>query len=114
MEDGGLAVTGIVYEKHSNINYYCYYENGIKNGVYVDFYDSKKIKKFRIMQKGQIYGESIEWFESRIIKVREYCKYGIVTYSEKWDEKGVLVDKKVELNDFEKNLILKYESIKNN
>lgn len=116
MGEGGEPVTGIVYEKYDNgnINYYCYYENGIKNGEYVEFYDSKKIKKFRIMRKGQICGESIEWFEIGSVKAKEYCKYGIVISSEKWDEKGVLVYKKVEPNDFEKNLITKYETMENN
>lgn len=46
------------------------------------------------MKKGTVCGESIEWYESGSIKSREFCKYGIVTSYEGWDEDGNLIDKK--------------------
>jgi antitoxin component YwqK of YwqJK toxin-antitoxin module len=113
MEEGGEPINGLVYEKYSNghINYYCYHENGISNGEFVDFYESTKIKKHRIMRKGQIWGESIEWFENGSVRCIEHCKYGIVISYEKWDENGNLVDKKTEPNDSEKRLLAKYEDM---
>jgi hypothetical protein len=66
MEEGGEPVTGLVYEKYNNghIAYYCYYENGIKNGECVRFYESTKIKEYYIMDHGTICGENIEWDEN--------------------------------------------------
>jgi antitoxin component YwqK of YwqJK toxin-antitoxin module len=60
----------------------------------VEFYESGKVKKICIMKKGTVCGESIEWYESGSIKSREFCKYGIVTSYEGWDEDGNLIDKK--------------------
>lgn len=39
-------VTGLIYElySNSNINYYCYYIDGISSGQYVSFYENGKLK----------------------------------------------------------------------
>ena len=113
MEEGGEPVTGLIYEKYRNghLNYYCFLENGIKNGEYVGFYDSTKIKKFCVMKKGQVFGERIEWYENGSIKSTEHCKYGIVISCEKWDENGNLIYKQTEPSDSHKDLLAKYEEM---
>ncbi|GFZ32146.1 hypothetical protein CSC2_26720 [Clostridium zeae] len=113
MEEGGEPITGLVYEKYSNghIVYYCYYENGFKNGEYVGFYESSKVSRFCIMRDGQILGKNIEWYENGSVKSIEYCKHGVVISFEKWDEKGNLINKKTEANDSEKKLLEKFESM---
>lgn len=111
MEEGGEPITGLVYEKYNNghLAYYCYYENGFKNGEYVRFYKSLRIYKYCIMKNGQIRGKRTEWYENGDIKFIEYCKYGVVISYEKWDEKGNLIDKKIEPNDSQKKLLEKFE-----
>lgn len=113
MEEGGNPITGLVYEKYSNgkINYYSYYENGIPNGEYVDFYESGQPKRHCIMNKGQILGENIVWYENGTIKLQEECKYGIVIFSKEFDEEGRVVSEKTEPNSFEKGLLEKYEKL---
>jgi antitoxin component YwqK of YwqJK toxin-antitoxin module len=113
MEEGGESINGLVYEKYSNgnINYYSYYENGIKEGEYVTFYESGKIKSYCIMQLGQILGRHIVWYQNEKIKLYEECKYGIVISAKKFNEEGKLVSEKIEPNTFEKDLLAKYERI---
>lgn len=113
MELGGEPVTGLVYEKYKNgcLAYYCYYENGISNGEYVEFYESGKIKKFREMLKGTIHGECMEWYVDGSVKSKEYFKYGISVYMEEWDESGDLFNKRTEPLESHKALLKKYESM---
>lgn len=115
MEEGGEPVNGLIYERYKNghIAYYCYYENGIKNGECVRFYECGKIKEYCIMESGTICGEKIEWFESGGIKSIENCKYGIVISYEKWDESGNLVDKKAGPTDSDKKTLEKFEFLSN-
>lgn len=113
IEEGGEPITGFVYEKYGNgnINYYCYYENGIQNGECVDFYETGQLKRHCIMKKGQIFGKNSIWYENGNIKLIEYCKYGIVTSYEKFDEEGNVIDSKTEPNHVEKSLLEKYERL---
>ncbi|GMQ59692.1 hypothetical protein AN1V17_40920 [Vallitalea sediminicola] len=113
IEEGGKPITGYVYEKYNNgnINYYCYYENGIKDGECIDFYETGKLKRHCMMEKGQILGKNYIWYENGNIKTKEFCKYGIVMSYKKFDEDGNIIDSKKEPNHVEKSLLEKYERL---
>lgn len=113
MEEGGQPITGLIYEKYSNenINYYCFYKNGIPDGEYVTFYESGKIKSYCIMEQGSILGEHIVLYENGRAKLQEQCKYGIVISSKEFNEEGVIVKEKKEPNSFEIGLLEKYERL---
>lgn len=112
MEDGGIPLEGILYEKYSNglLNYYSYYSNGIPNGQRVRFYESGKLKSYCIMDTGTIDGEHIEWYENGNIKLNEFCKYGFVLRMQEFDADGNLIREKKELNKDEKNIYEKRAS----
>lgn len=112
-EEGGHPINGLVYEIFANgmVNYYCYYENGIQNGEYANFYKTGKVKRYCSMKSGQISGNNTTWYESGKIKLIEFCKYGIVISFEKYKENKVLIDSKTEPSNIEKKLLAKYEKL---
>nr|WP_320985926.1 hypothetical protein [Enterocloster clostridioformis] len=112
MEDGGQPITGLIYEKDNNGNilYYAYYEDGVKNGDYVSFYESGKIKEMSIMKAGSKWGESVVLYENERIKCMEECKYGIILKYKEFDADGILIKEKKEPNDIEKGLLEKFQS----
>lgn len=108
--DGGIPVEGILYERYSNGNlcYYCFYHDGIPHGQRVRFYDSGKVMSCCVMDMGTIDGENIEWYENGNVKLKEYCKYGLVLKMQEFDEKGNVIDEKTELNEGEKEIYDKW------
>ncbi|MEH7110365.1 toxin-antitoxin system YwqK family antitoxin [Bacillus sp. JJ1764] len=111
MEEGGAAITGILYEKNPNdtLAYYSFYENGIPHGVTVEFYQNGKVREHKYMEKGTITGRSISWFDSGKIKSVIDYKYGFRLHSREWDENGNLIKVKQEPTAFEKEMITKYD-----
>lgn len=120
VEEGGMPLEGILYEKYSNglLNYYSFYRDGIPNGQRVRFFESGKIKSHCIMDAGTIDGEYIEWYENGNIKLKKYCKYGLVLQMQEFDESGNLLKEKKELSTGEKRIFEKrvayYEGQTNN
>ena len=112
MEDGGVPITGLLYEKNrgNSLAYYSFYENGIPHGVTVEFYESGKVREYKNMDKGTISGRCVTWFENGKIKSLAYYKYGFKIFSEEWNEEGNLIKVKKEPTDFEKEMIAKYDS----
>ncbi|HEY2495018.1 MAG TPA: hypothetical protein VGI33_19180 [Paenibacillus sp.] len=104
MEDGGKPISGLLYEKYRNGNlaYYCYYENGVSDGDFVNYFESGKISSIQRMSKGAIFGRKISWFENGHIKSIAEGKYGFkITYRE-WNIEGELITEKIEPSEFEK------------
>lgn len=112
VEDGGLPVEGILYEKYpsGSLNYYCYYSNGIPHGEKVEFYECGKIKSYCIMDTGTVDGEKVEWYENGNIKRKELCKYGLVLKMQEFDKDGNLINEKKGLNESEKSLYEKWRA----
>ena len=104
VEEGGIPLEGILYERYSNglLNYYSFYSNGIANGQRVRFFESGKVKSHCIMDTGTIDGEYIEWYENGNIKLKKDCKYGLVLKMQEFDESGNLLKEKKQLSDDEK------------
>lgn len=117
--DGGIPVEGILYERYNNGNlcYYSFYHDGIPHGQRVRFYETGKVKSCCVMDSGTIDGEHIEWYENGNIKLKEYCKYGLVLKMQEFDEDGNVIKEKKELNESEKSIYEKrveyYERQKN-
>ena len=69
------------------------------------------------MDNGTIDGEHIEWYENGNVKLKEYCKYGLVLKMQEFDEEGNVIKEKIELNESEKAIYEKrveyYEKQKN-
>lgn len=113
MEDGGHPITGLIYEKDNNENilYYAFYEDGVKNGDYVSFYESGEIKQMSIMKAGSKWGQSVVLYQNGRIKHIEECKYGIVVTYKDYDAEGQLIGEKKEPNHNEKELLDKFQSV---
>lgn len=109
IEDGGLPLEGILYERYSNglLNYYSFYKNGIPNGERVYFYETGNIKSYCVMDNGTIDGEHVEWFENGSVKMKEFCKYGFVLKMQEFNENGSLVNEKTDLREDEKSIYKK-------
>lgn len=108
-EDGGIPVEGILYERYGNgkICYYSYLHDGIPDGQRVTFYETAKIKSSCVMDQGTIDGEYIEWYKNGNIKLKKYCKYGLVLKMQEFDESGNIIKEKTELNESEKSIFEK-------
>ena len=117
--DGGIPIEGILYERYNNGNlcYYSFYHDGIPHGQRVRFYETGKVKSCCVMDNGTIDGEHIEWYENGNVKLKEYCKYGLVLKMQEFDEEGNVIKEKIELNESEKAIYEKrveyYERKKN-
>lgn len=106
MEDGGLPVEGILYEKYpsGSLNYYSYYRDGIPHGEKVEFYKCGKVKSYCVMDTGTVDGEKTEWYENGTIKIKESCKYGLVLKMQEFDSDGNLMNEKKDLSEDEKTI----------
>ena len=113
MDEGGIPVEGIVYERYANgnIRYYSYYSDGIPNGPCVRFYENGNVKSYCVMDSGTIDGENTEWYKNGEVKIKENCKYGLVLTSQEFDKYGNIINEKKELLDYEKKLYEKYMKI---
>ena len=56
------------------------------------------------MDTGTIDGEYVEWYENGIVKLKEYCKYGLILKMQEFDENGNIIKEKTELNESEKSI----------
>ena len=63
------------------------------------------------MKAGSKWGESVVLYENGSIKCIEECKYGIVLKYKEFDAEGILIKEKKELNDIEKRLLQKFQSV---
>ena len=90
-------VNGLIYEIHNgNLDYYCFYENGIPNGPCVTFYDNGKMKKYADMSKGVLHGKVISWNAHEQISLSVDYKYGVVVSCSEWDDEGNLIREQLE------------------
>lgn len=112
MEDGGLPVEGILYEKYpsGSLNYYSYYRDGIPHGEKVEFYECGKVKSYCVMDTGTVDGEKTEWYENGTIKIKESCKYGLVLKMQEFDSDGNLINEKKDLSEDEKTIYEKWKA----
>ena len=113
--DNEKPITGVLYELHPNGNIanYCYYENGIKNGANVTFYENGDIESKGAMLYGTRHGLTVWHHENGSVKSRITYKYGYVASSKEWDDKGGLVEEINEPTEFAKKMIEKYDRIEN-
>lgn len=105
------SVTGLVYElySNSNLNYYCYYVDGISNGQYVCFYENGNLKSVTNMYKGARHGAFTEWYEDETLKTKGSYKYGFCEKLVEWNCEGVTIKEQLEPKEFDKVMIEKYE-----
>lgn len=70
MKKNGTPFNGLLYEQYENgqIAYYSFYENGIGQGISIQFYLSGAIKSYCIKNRGVIVGKYYEWYENGDIK----------------------------------------------
>jgi len=110
IEDSGNPVTGLVYERYNNGNlaHYCYYVDGVPEGDYVTYYEDGKIEGFKRMRKGTIVGKSISWFKNGEIRSTSESLYGFKIAYKEWNEKGELIEEKLEPTPSEKDIIRKW------
>ena len=96
-EKNGKPFTGLAYELHDNgtLAYYCYYRDGFKEGNYVKFYQSGKVKTTDYMIKGQTRGIRKKWYECEVLKYEGEFKFGICLHYTEWDKHGDVISKKV-------------------
>ena len=59
------------------------------------------------MDQGTIDGEYIEWYKNGNIKLKKYCKYGLVLKMQEFEESGNIIKEKTELNESEKSIFEK-------
>jgi len=113
MDEGGIPVEGILYERYDNGNiiYYEFCKEGISNGPCVYFYENGNIKSYCVMDGGTIDGEHIVFYENGAMKLIENCKYGLVLTMQEFDENGRVINEKKELLDYEKSIYEKREKI---
>ena len=109
-----IPITGLVYELYSNgnLDYYCNYENGLKNGDYVMFFEDGKIKSFVTMYQGVSHGTEIHWHRNGNMKSESITKYGYDMAKRVWNESGELIAETTEPNDLAKAMIEKYEKLR--
>lgn len=56
------------------------------------------------MDTGTIDGDYLEWHENGNVKLKKYCKYGLVLKMQEFDEGGNLLKEKKELSEGEKTI----------
>ena len=100
-EGQGKPFTGLTYEVYPNGNliYYCYYKNGFKDGDFIEFYSDGKIKSIQYMKRGTISGVESIWYNNGVLKSETKYEYGVCLTFKEWDEKGNLIDEKLEPTD---------------
>jgi len=111
IEEGGTAVTGLIYEKYKNGNiaYYSYYANGIADGECVSFFENGALENYKQMKKAVISGYSISWFENGNLKSVGVYKYGFAVTYKLWNREGALLEEKLKPSEFEQLMIDKYD-----
>lgn len=90
-DEEDVYYTGLSYEVYGNGNlaYYEFYENGVKEGVQVDFYFSGVLKSYAVWHKGKTLEVSYGWYENGMIEWYNNGKQLI-----RFDEKGHTVERK--------------------
>jgi antitoxin component YwqK of YwqJK toxin-antitoxin module len=72
-----VPITGLLYElfDDGSLSWYGYYEDGLKTGVDVDFYQSGEIRRYRRQQSQNENGVYYKWYEDGMIKwIRANCE----------------------------------------
>lgn len=112
-EDKELMFSGISYTlyENGNLDFYCNYKDGFKEGEYVEFYKDGQLMKRQIMKHGKTNGKREEWYPSGLIKRISEYRYGICLSYTEWDENGNIIDEKKEPTEGEMVLIRKFESM---
>ena len=112
-EDGSeQPITGLIYEiRGKHLDYYGYYENGIPNGIQVDFYENGKAKRSKNMSNGILHGSVTCWdTRGRIRFVAEF-QYGSVVSFTEWNDNGDLICEQQELISEGKGNLGRHEAI---
>ena len=106
-----VPITGIVYELYpnGNINYYCMYANGIKNGDFISFYEDGSLMRRCTMYKGTRHGKTICWYRNGNKKAESESKYSFDLYYQEWDEDGNLIKNIMEPTELGKKMIARYD-----
>ncbi|MCM3569787.1 hypothetical protein [Neobacillus mesonae] len=111
-DKGGKPFSGLAFELYDNGNlaYYGYYRNGLKEGPFVEFYPSGKIKGYRIMDGGTVKGKEIMWFENGQKAYEGESRVGRrLTYT-KWNETGEIIEQKTEPTKFDLEYVKKFDN----
>lgn len=90
----GILFTGLLYElyKNDNLTYYSFYENGVQNGISIEFHISGKPESYGVFKKGSLVGKSYEWYENGVIKrIRNHYKNDYHYKYIEYDENGSII-----------------------
>ena len=98
-----LAFTGLGYQltAKGDLDSYCNYENGVKNGVYVQYYNQSCLKSITSFKFGLKTGLEQVWYKNGKVKSLAEYKYNICLHSMLWDQRGQLLKQKLEPSDEE-------------
>ena len=90
--------SGLTYSLYpnGNIKFYAFFENGFKNGDFVEFYDDGKIKSEQIMQRGRTYGVRKIWYNNGKLKSETRYEYGVCLTLKEWNKEGGVIQEKLE------------------
>ena len=90
----GIPFKGLLFElyRNGNLAYYSFYENGVQNGIAIQFHISGRVKSYGVYNKGLLVGKSYEWYENGMIKkimdhYNDDYHYKYIEY----DEKGIII-----------------------
>jgi antitoxin component YwqK of YwqJK toxin-antitoxin module len=92
----GVPFTGLLYElyQNSSLAYYSFYENGVKNGIFLEFYPSGKPKSYGVFNRGLLVGRSYEWYENGMLKkLKDHYKSDYHYMFIEYDENGNITRK---------------------
>ncbi len=58
--------SGVLYETWGNLNpvYYVHYKDGLRDGEEVWFYESGKVRNYRVWNNGRLVGKIFAWYEN--------------------------------------------------
>ena len=87
VRDNRGVFSGLLYETWGDLNlaYYTHYEDGLRDGVEVEFYDSGKVKNYCVWKKNRLVGKYYGWYENG--KIRVFTDWAQDKFTE-FDEQG--------------------------
>ena len=90
-DEEDVYYTGLSYARYGNGNlaYYEFYENGVQEGIEVNFYFSGELKSYAVWHNGKTLEVSYGWYENGMIKWYNNGKQLIC-----FNEKGHITERK--------------------
>ena len=90
--DLALSFSGVLYQKRYgklNLWYYIHYKDGLRDGAEVHFYESGKVKNYRVLDNGRLVGKNYVWNENgKIDSITDWDQREYVDF----DENGEIIE----------------------